>query len=220
MKNKKRTSVSGWLAAVCIIIFVLFLPFFLLYLLIKLLLTPIGYLNYKSSRYQKDFPHKYSWLRDPHIDNDAYTAVKEKELPIEYIKWSEDYDVSGYFVYKDILLDFGEPFFFDEEKGVFLCLPSAREEDNGQTEESTNEDEGGNADACLTVEGTRELILDGFKARFPEKECNRVLFFYSQKSAEKLYKEEGVAAMRSLDGFIIYKKNELLDTLEEFVANN
>ena len=113
---KKERKVTG---CVCIVALIIFLPFFLLYLLFKLLSTPFDYIKYKKSRYQKDFPHKYTWLREPHIDNAPYTAIKENELPVEYIKWSEDYDIGGYFVYKDILLDFTEPFFFDEEKKLF-----------------------------------------------------------------------------------------------------
>ena len=95
-------------------VLILCLPFCFLFLFFKLLATPFDYIKYNRSRYQKDFPHKYSWLKEPHFDNAAYTAIKESALPVEYIKWSEAYDLCGYFIYKDILLDFTEPLFFDE----------------------------------------------------------------------------------------------------------
>lgn len=205
------------LAVFCIVAFIIFLPFFLLYLLFKLLWTPFDYIKYKKSRYQKDFPHKYTWLREPHTDNAPYTAIKENALPVEYIKWSEDYNLSGYFVYKDILLDFTEPFFFDEEGKIFLRLPDGNESEE-TTDDETSEEE--NSDKCLTVEETKELILYGFRNSVPERECHRIVFFYSRKDVLRDYKEEGLNTMRELDDFIIYEKCELTKVIKDFIENN
>lgn len=208
----------------CIVAFIIFLPFFLLYLLFKLLWTPFDYIKYKKSRYQKDFPHKYTWLREPHTDNAPYTAIKENDFPVEYIKWSENYDTVGYFLYKDILLDFSEPFFFDEEKKLFLCLPDSKDAEEVSYDESddsqnTKLDED-NTDQCLTVDGVKELILGQFHYNVPNRECKRIVFFCSRKNAERDYKEEGLNVMRGLDDFIIYEKGELAKVIKKFIDSN
>lgn len=118
VKNKKSKDI---IIVIFSIIFVL--PIALIYLLFKLFATLFDYIKYKCSQYQRDFPQKYSWLSVPHFDNAVYTAIKENNLPVEYIKRSGDYNLCGYFVYKDILLDFTEPFFFDKEEKIFLRLP-------------------------------------------------------------------------------------------------
>ena len=225
MFMKIKDSIAEKLLVVfCIVAFIIFLPFFLLYLLFKLLSTPFDYIKYKKSRYQKDFPHKYTWLREPHIDNAPYTAIKENELPVEYIKWSEDYDIGGYFVYKDILLDFTEPFFFDEEKKLFLCLPDSKDAEEVSYDESDDSQDTElketNADECLTVDGMKELILGLFRDNAPNRECNRIVFFCSRRNAGRDYKEEGLNAMRELDDFIIYEKGELAKVIKDFIENN
>ena len=225
MFMKIKDSIAEKLLVVfCIVAFIIFLPFFLLYLLFKLLSTPFDYIKYKKSRYQKDFPHKYTWLREPHIDNAPYTAIKENDLPVEYIKWSEVYDIGGYFVYKDILLDFTEPFFFDEEKKLFLCLPDSKDAEEVSYDESDDSQDTElketNADECLTVDGMKELILGLFRDNAPNRECNRIVFFCSRRNAERDYKEEGLNAMRELDDFIIYEKGELAKVIKDFIENN
>ncbi len=200
-----------------IFVIIIALPIALIYLLFKLLATPFDYIKYKRSRYQRDFPHKYSWLSEPHFDNDAYTAIKENNLPVEYIKWSEDYNLCGYFVYKDILLDFTEPFFFHKERKVFLRLPEENESEEAADDE-TSEDE--NSDKSLTVEETKELILDDFRNIVPGRECHRIVFFYSRKDTLRDYEEEGLDAMCKLDDFIIYEKGELAKAIKNFIDNN
>lgn len=212
MKIKKGENII-----IFIFIIIIVLPIALIYLLFKLLATPFDYIKYKRSRYQRDFPHKYSWLSEPHRDNAPYTAIKENELPVEYIKWSEDYNLCGYFVYKDILLDFTEPFFFDEEGKIFLWLP----DENGSEETSDDEtSEVENKDKSLTVEETKELILDGFRNSVSGRECHRIVFFYSRKDVLRNYKEEGLNAMCELDDFIIYEKGELAKAIKDFIENN
>ena len=200
-----------------VFIIIIILPIALIYLLFKLLATPFDYIKYKHSRYQQDFPHKYSWLSEPHFDNAAYTAIKENNLPVEYIKWSEDYNLCGYFVYKDILLDFTEPFFFDEEEKIFLRSPDENEMEE-TAEDGISEDE--NSDKSLTVEETKELILSGFRNSVPGRECHKIVFFYSRKDVKRDYKEEGLNAMREFDDFIIYEKGELAKAIKNFVDNN
>ena len=224
MKIKERIE-ETLLVVFCIVLFIISLPFLLLYLLFKLLCTPFDYIKYKRSCYQQDFPQKYTWLKEPHRDNEPYTAIKENELPVEYIKWSEEYDFCGYFVYKDILLDFTEPFFFDEEKKLFLCMPNATDEDEESYDDEIGDpvDEGAhedNTDECLTVEGTKELILGLFHDNVPHRHCSRVVFFYSRKRVQRDYKEDGLNAMRELDDFIIYEKGELAKVIKDFVDNN
>ena len=151
------------------------------------------------------------------MDNEPYTAIKENNLPVEYIKWSEAYSLCGYFVYKDILLDFTEPFFFDEEGKVFLQLPDENEWEETADDETSEDD---NSDKSLTVEETKALILDGFRNSVPRRECNKIVFFYSRKDVERDYKEEGLNVMRGLDNFIIYEKGELAKVIKDFIDNN
>lgn len=203
--NGKTPKIIGLFLAILLI---LCLPFLLVYLLFKILATPFDYVKYKRSRYQKDFPHRYSWLIGRHYDNDAYTAIKENNLPVEYFKPSNDYHLCGYFVYRDVLLDFTEPLFFDEEEKVFLRLP---EEDEWKETDD---------DACLTIEDTKALILGNFHDQVPERECHKVVFFYSRKNVERDYMEEGLNAMRKLDGFILYEKGELAKAIGDWIENN
>lgn len=200
-------------------IFIIFLPFFLLYLLFKLLMTPFDYVKYKRSRYAKDFPHRYKWLASPHTDNEPYTAIKENSLPVEYIKWHEDYEMPGYFVYKDILLNFSEPFFFDKKKGLWLCWQSDKnweEEEERECEESVDDEE--NTDDCLTVEATAAMVLDEFYTNTGGRECKKVIFFYSKRNVDNNYEEGGLEAMQKLENVIIYEKGKLADSLKEFIC--
>ena len=221
MFMKIKVSVAEKLVFVfCIVVFIIFLPFFLLYLLFKLLWTPFDYIKYKKSRYQKDFPHKYTWLREPHRDNAPYTVIKENALPVEYIKWSEYYDFSGYFLYKDILLDFSEPFFFDEEKRLIFYPFGSKDVYDGKDDSQNTELDEDNTDECLTVDGIKEITLDHFHNTMPNRECNRIVFFFSRKNVERDYKEEGLDVMRGLDDVIIYEKGELAKVIKDFIENN
>lgn len=211
MKNKKSENII-----IFIFIIIIVLPIALIYLLFKFFATPFDYVKYKRSRYQRDFPHKYSWLIEPHFDNDVYTAIKENNLPVEYIKWSEDYNLCGYFVYKDILLDFIEPFFFDKEEKQYFCLADVTYT-NKLEDESYEEDNGGKR---LTVEDAKTFILDGFHSNVPGRECHRIVFFYSRQGVELDDKEEGLNVMRSLDDFIIYEKGDLTKVIKEFIDSN
>lgn len=219
MKIKEILSNIGvWILVVLVLM--VFMPINLLLLLYKLVCTPFSYIQYKRSRYQRDFPHKYKWLDTVHNDNPPYTVIKDHNLPIEYIKWSEDYDVSGYFVYNDVLLDFTEPFFFDKRKGLWLCWQGQEVEEDFEDSDSEQMDDEENTDDCLTVENTGELILSDFHNRTQGYACNRVVFFYRRDHAQKNYEEGGLEKMRELDDFIIYEKDELAEVLTKFVGSN
>ena len=195
------------------------LPIFLLYFLIKLLITPYDYIKYKNSLYQKDFPKKYTWLSTPHMDNEAYTAIKENGLPVEYIKWRDDYDQSGYFIYKNSLLVFDEPLFFDKKKGIYLCwIRDDEEEEQPETEEENVDED--NTDDCLTVEETIKHILWEFHNNVSGYMCNRVVFFYKQEKVEEHYEKGGLEKMLALDDFVVYKKGQLAKAIQNFIENN
>ncbi len=210
------------LVVLCVAVFILFLPFLLLYLLYKLIIMPLDYVKYKKSRYQQDFPRKYRWLSTPHVDNEPYTAIKEKELPVEYIKWREDYDLNGYFIYKDILLDFNEPLFFDKKKGLWLSwIGQENEDDESDEVEDIKADDSDyeNTDDCLSVDETKAYIIEEFAKNVSGRECNNVVFFYSLKNLEKIYEEGGLKKMRELDGFVIYEKGELAKAIADFIRD-
>jgi hypothetical protein len=75
-------------------------------------------------------------------------------------------------------------------------------------------------DECLTVDGIKEIMLDHFHNTMPNRECNRIVFFFSRKNVERDYKEEGLDVMRGLDDVIIYEKGELANVIKNFVDNN
>lgn len=219
MKFRERVS-EIFLTIFCIVILIIALPFVLLWLLWELIYTPIGYMKFKKSRYQKDFPQKYKWLRTPHTDNEVYTIVKENDLPIDYLKFYEDYELPGYFLYKDILLVFSEPFFFDEKKELWLFWPNNQDDTDEENEEVLESDEEENTDDCLTVEATEQYFIEQFKQNISDRTCNKVIFFYQIKKTEKLYGVGAVEIMRNTDGFILYEKGKLKQAIMEYIEHN
>ena len=203
------------------VVFIVLLPFLLLYFLYKFFMTPFDYIKYKRSRYQQDYPHKYTWLSTPHMDSKAYEAIKDNNLPVEYIKWSEDYELNGYFIYKDILLNFTEPLFFDKKKGLWLWWPSDNGEDEvSEDDESEDDADYDNTDDCLGVDELKAFILDDFQNHILGRDCRSVVFFYARKSVENNYEKGGLEAMRALDDFIIYEKGELAQAIKQFVETH
>lgn len=125
---------SQLLVGICLIfILAILIPVGLFFLIFKFITMPFNYYKYRHSQYQKDFPHKFNFLDPFHVDNIPYSIIKENELPVEYIKWSKEYDMYGYFIYKDILLDFTEPFFFDSETSTFTFNPEEKAEKKRRT---------------------------------------------------------------------------------------
>lgn len=198
------------------VVFLLVLPFLLLYFLYKLVTTPFDYFKYKRSLYQRDFPHRYAWLATPHMDNEAYTVIKENRLPVEYIKWRQEYDLNGYFIYKDILLVFTEPFFFDRKRGLWLIWPANTSDESAEDVEDEDYE---NTEDCLTVDEAKAYIIEQFCEDVPGRVCNRVVFFYSRKNLETVYEEGGLESMRALDDFIIYEKGMLADAIKHVIKS-
>ncbi|MBR3878534.1 MAG: hypothetical protein IKJ24_00285 [Clostridia bacterium] len=217
----KETFGDKAINALIFIFFIILLPFVILYLIYKLLTIPFDYARYKKSLYQRDFPHKYTWLREPHVDNEVYTAIKDNNLPVDYIKQSEEYDRRGYFVYKDILLDFGDPFFFDEEeKQFFYCVEN---DEPVPVEVTEGEDaENSDCDQRLTVEEAKAFLLNKFSDDVEGRECRRIVFFCSRRDAELSlsYEEDGMNAFRELDDVILYEKGGLAKAIKDFIDNN
>ncbi len=177
-------------------------------------MTPVDYAKYKRTRYQHDFPHRYTWLREPHIDNIPYTVVKESGLPIEYIKRQDEYDLRGYFVYKDALLNFSCPFFFDPQKGLWICYPENADNAVLPVYDDVDPD---NTDDCLTVEEASRVFLDGLRENTSGRECRRVVFFYEKTDVEENYEEGALEAMLLIDNFVIYEKDRFTEALAAFV---
>lgn len=196
-----------WIGFLCVFFLLLLLPL----LLLRILATPYAYFRFKRSRYQQDFPQKFRLLSTPHMDDKPYTAIQELHLPIEYIKWREEYDLDGYFVYKDVLLNFSEPFFFDKEKGLWLWWPQQEEDDD------EDDDDFENTDDCLAVEALSEFLLDEFQKNIIGRKCNRIVFFYDRKNVNAFYEPGGLEAMERLDDFVLYEKGELARAIAEFL---
>ena len=206
-----------YLAAIPVVILVLviLIPIGALYFLYKILTVPFSYIRHKKSLYQKDFPCRYSLWRYPHHDEKVYTVIKKIGLPIDYIKSPKQYEMPGYFVYKDILLDFNEPFFYDPERGLWLT-----ELENASEEEQPSDKEIENTEDCLTVDEGKKRSLEEFHRDVPDYACNRVVMFYLKGHVERGYNKGGLERMRSLGDFVVYEKGELDTAIQNFVKEN
>ena len=212
----KDTFGSQLLAGIVLIFIVAILIPVGLFLLIFMFITiPFNYYKYRHSQYQKDFPHKFNFSSPFHVDNIPYSIIKENELPIEYIKWSEEYEMYGYFIYKDILLDFTKPFFFDPETNIFRFDPEEEAEETTEDEQDIDAVEN-----CLSVEETKAFVLNDFHNNIQERECKQVVFFYSQEKLEKAHGKIALEKMSDLSDFIVYKKDNLHQVLKEFVERH
>lgn len=220
MKFKDRITIilSYFLLILGVIILLpIIVPASFIVLIYQILYTPIGYYKFKTSLYQKDFPTEYKWLDGVHQDNDIYTFIKENQLPIQYFKYYEKYDLSGLFLYKDVLLDFSEPFLYDDESKVWCVLPEddeSAEDDAAGTEtiDHSNDYE------IFTVDGWKESQIMEFKEKFPDLSCNNIVFFYNKKRILRWYDEEALNIMKDLDGFILYEKGELEKAIKDYIA--
>ena len=141
---------------VLVFIFAILIPIGLFFLIFKFITLPFNYYKYRQSQYQKDFPHKFDFLNPFHVDSIPYSIVKENALPIRYIKWSKEYHMYGYFIYKDILLDFTEPFFFDPETNTFTFNPEEEvEKESGVDSQQDIAD----VEKSLSVEEDRKSVV-------------------------------------------------------------
>lgn len=201
------------------LVFIIAAPFLLLWLLLDIIYSPFRYLKVKKSLYFKDFPYKYKWLDGVHQDNGVYTFIKKSHLPIQYLKCYEKYDLSGFFLYKDTLLDFSEPFLYDDESMVWCVVPGDDESNEDDTAEAETADHSDDYE-ILTVDGWKESQIMEFKEKFPERICNNIVFFYNRNRILKWYGEEALNKLKDLDGFILYEKGELEKAIQEYVASN
>ena len=200
---------------VCVLL-VIFLPFCLLLPVGYLLYTPIDYIKFKHSTYQKDFPRKYKWLCGRHVDNRIYTIIKENALPISYLRFYDDYELSGDFLYKDIALNFSQPFFFDDKKEEWLFWP--HNDGNNETEDAEDVEIEDNTDDCLTEAESIEYILGQFKNQYPNVACTQMVFFYEIKFVKSVYGALALEKMQQNDSFILYQKGKLKEAIEELIS--
>ena len=211
----KDTFWSQLLAVIVIgFTFVILILIGLFLLIFKFITMPFNYYKYRHSQYQKDFPHKFNFLDPFHIDNIPYSIIKENQLPIQYIKWSEEYHMYGYFIYKDILLDFTEPFFFDPETNTFTFNP---EEEVEEKNEDDNNQDNDDVEKCLSVEETKTFVLNDVHENIQGCECKQVVFLYSQEKLEKAHGKMALEKMGELNDFIVYRKDNLHQVLKEFI---
>lgn len=200
---------------VCFLL-IIFLPFCLLLLIGYILYTPIDYIKFQRSAYQKDFPRKYKWLCGKHVDNNIYTIIKENDLPISYLRFYDDYELAGDFLYKDIALNFSQPFFYDDKKQVWLFWPhNDGDNETEDTEEGEFED---NTDDCMTEEESREYILGQFNEQYPSVACTQMVFFYENKFVKSVYGDLALEKMQQNDSFILYKRGKLKEAIQEFIS--
>ena len=214
----KDTFGSQLLAGIVLIFtFAILIPVGLFLLIFKFITMPFNYYKYRNSHYQKDFPHKFNFLDPFHIDHIPYSIIKENELPIQYIKWSKEYHLYGYFIYKDILLDFTEPFFFDPETNTFTFNPEEEVEEKNEDDNNQDIDD---VENCLSVEETKAFVLNEFHNSVKQYECKQVIFLYSQEKLKKAHGEIALKKMGELNDFIVYKKDNLHQVLKEFVEKH
>ena len=197
-----------------------FIPFCILLFLGAVLYTPIDYIRFKRSVYQKDYPRRYKWLCGCHTDNPIYTIVKKNKLPIAYLRFYDAYELPGDFILGDTVLLFSKPFFYAKEKEAWLFLPDKDEdgeagEENLQLDEEDNEDE--SLDDCLGVEDALAWLKEQYKERYPDRNCARFVFFYEEKFVKDIYGEIALQKMQEEGIFILYKKRELKKTILQFV---
>ena len=201
-----------------ILLFILLLPFMLIYFLYKFITMPIAYIKHKTSRYQKDFPHRFALFGSPHIDSKPYNAIKEAELPVQYFKSQKDYDSSGFFVYKNVLLDFNERLSFDRESESWVWTRDEGVSEKGLSDKMTiTGAETENIDDSFTVDDLRRSLLDDFNGKSAEYKCDKVIFFYERKQLEKDWGKLALEKTLELDGFVVYEKAELAEAVKEVI---
>lgn len=217
-KEKNKNGKGG--AIVSTIIFILLLPIAIFTFLIMLLYTPFGYAKFKRSEYQKDFPKKYKWLSEPHFDNDVYTLIKRKGLPVEYFKAHGDYELSGYFLYKDALLVFSHEFVFDEERAEWL-IEVYDEVDEVARENKQLDETGENSSYYyLSVEETKKAYITLLQRHVPNRKCNEVVFFYKDIELKWVKKQHGEAALEKLQSMpcvVFYDRKGLEKSIKDYI---
>ena len=213
IKQRLGDFASWLLMVVCLIIMT---PILLVGLVCYLLYTPIDYIRFKSSRYRKDFPGKYTWLCGKHLDNLVYTIVKKNDLPVSYYQNQDDKELRGYFIFRQTWLCFHNPFFFDAEKKEWLLWLGPAHEDAVEDGEVEEDD----ADSCVTVEEWIAEAVENAMRCVPGEQCKNVVFFCERKKQEKNYGIEAVDQMKAMDCFVVYEKGELEQAIINYVRRS
>ena len=217
MKTEKQRAGIGS-GIIVLLVITAFLPLCLLLFVGTVLYTPIDYIKFKRSAYQKDFPRKYTWLCGRHTDNAVYTVIKENKLPVTYLKFNGDYALSGDFVYGNTVLNFSQPFFYDGKKEAWLFWPHSENGNEAEDEEDAEDDE--STDDCLTEEESREYILNQFRARNPDISIAKAVYFYEYEFVKKVYGEAALEKMQQNAAFVIYRKRTLAEAIQGFIRQN
>ncbi|MBQ9796773.1 MAG: hypothetical protein IJW50_03530 [Clostridia bacterium] len=220
---KAKPSFGGAVTTVLVWgLIILFLPLCLVLLVVYALYTPIDYIKFKRSAYQKDFPRRYRWLCGRHTDNEVYTIVKENNLPVKYLRCYEDYELPGNFFYKDVALNFSHPFFFDEKKEAWLFWPHDEAETTDEItdeveDEAEEEAEEENTDDCLEEIEARAVILERMRELYPDVPCTGIVYFYEEKFVTGTYGKRALEKMQQNPAFIIYQKRKLKDAIMRYL---
>lgn len=194
--ENKKTPIWLWILSI-----LLYSPLILAGFFCLALYTPFNYIQFKTSRYHKDFGGKFSFTRfGVHWDHKSYTMIKKNNLPIEYLKPDETYESHGFFVYQDALLEFESPFWYDKEKEEWVSENYESAED----------------EAVFTRNETVKNYLDFFHEKFPERKCEKVIFFMKKRDLEKSSGIAAVKAAQQIDNFVVYE-GKLADALKKFV---
>ena len=217
----KKEKITSALATVTVwVLITLFLPIIILVLLCQLLYTPIGYVRFKRSLYQRDFPRRYSLLCGRHTDDAPYTAVRLRGLPVEYVRGGEgeDYSLPGKFFFGTTELIFAEPLFFDEGRGCWLLWPETDGEecdneecDDGEGSESTED--------CLTVAEARRYCVALAEESYPERGITDAVFFCSLERARSFYGKAAAELLSAEEGVVTYRRRELGEAIEKFIKS-
>lgn len=216
-------NVGGFLLVILVLL--IFSPLMLLVLLGALLCTPFDYIQFKRSRYRRDFPSKYRWLSGEHADGRVYATVKDANFPIDYLRpESFDSEFPGYFLCGDTLLNFSHPLFFEKKSGRWL-LWAGKSDDNGGEENSDtdvdeqadfDEDEEVNYDDCLEISDAGAFCAEQFREYFPQRACNRAVFFYEREATKQKYGAAALEILEHTDGFVVYSKKHLRGAIADF----
>ncbi len=224
MKLKNLLENVGGFLLFVLALLILF-PLMLLVLLGALLCTPFDYIQFKRSRYRRDFPSKYRWLSGEHADGRVYAIVKEANLPIDYLRpESFDPEFHGYFLCGDTLLNFSHPLFFEEKSGRWLLWAGKPDDDGGEENGDTDnnetadadEDDEVNYDDCLEFSDAGAFCAEQFCEYFPQRACNRAVFFYEREATKQEYGAAALEILEHTDGFVVYSKKHLRDAIADF----
>lgn len=201
----------------------LLFPILLAILLGALIYTPIDYVKFKTSRHRKDFPCKYRWLSGEHADGRVYTVIKEENLPIDYLRpESFDPEFHGFFLCGNTLMVFSHPLFFEEKSGTWLLWakdddkPTEADED-AASDESPYAGKEENYDDCLQIPEACEFFAEFFREHFPDRACDRVVFFYERERVTKSHGKHALEILECTDGFVVYSKRHLRDAIVDYL---